>query len=367
MKPLTLTRRQLNRALLTRQMLLERAAFTPLEAIQRLAGLQAQLPNPPYIGLWTRLATFARDDLTRLMEHRQVVRAALLRSTLHLVTAPDHHLFRPPLQPALARALNAFFGQRAKGLDIDRLIRLSKPYIEEAPRTTGEIRALLKENMPERDGDALAYAVRNFLPLVQVPPAGTWGTGSLASYTTAEAWLGPIPPETDNLRQMLLRYLTAFGPASVMDFQAWSGLVKLGDSLAPFKAELRVFQDENGRELLDVPEGDLPSEDTPAPVRFVPEYDNLVISHADRTRVLADDDYSKVFLSAGRVLGTILVDGFVAGTWKVEKAKKRAALVISPFRPLAEQDRAALLAEGQALIRFIEDGAEVFDVQLESG
>jgi hypothetical protein len=360
-----LTRRRLNRALLERQMLLQRAALSPVEAVSRLAGLQAQIPNPPYIGLWTRLRNFQREDLTQAMKQRQIVRAAMMRSTLHLITAEDYLRFRPVLQPALIRALGAFFGQRAKGLDVDALIEAARPFLEAAPRTTGELRNRLLEVAPERDGDALAYVVRTYLPLVQVPPGGTWGSGSSGAYTTPEVYLGKPVAKRDDFRGLIFWYLTAFGPASVMDIQAWSGLTKLKDAVEKLKPELVIYHDENGRELFDVPDASLPDEDTPAPARFVPEYDNLIIAHEDRTRVISDADYSKVFLSAARVRSTILVDGFVRGAWKIEKSKKSATLVIEPFTPLAGQDQAALVEEGERLIRFIEDRAETYDVRFE--
>ncbi len=356
-----LTLRQLNRALLARQMLLERESCAALEAVERLAGLQAQIPNPPYLGLWTRLQNFQRADLTQLMEQRQIVRAALMRSTLHLVSAADHHRFRPVLQPALSRALNAFFGQRAKGLNLEQLVEVARPFLESEPRTTGELRRLLLTLEPERDGDALAYAVRNHLPLVQVPPGGTWGSGSRAGYVTAEAWLGPGRP--GDLRSLLHRYLAAFGPASVMDFQAWAGMTQLKKAIEPLKAGLRCFRDEQGIELLDLPDAPLPPAETPAPVRLMPEYDNLIISHADRRRIIADQHRPKVFLSAARVRATFLIDGFVAGAWKIERTKTAARLTFEPFEPLSPETRDALIAEGERLLHFVEDSAALFEIE----
>jgi hypothetical protein len=358
----TLTLRELNRATLDRQMLLRREPVTVLDAVGRLAGLQAQVPNPPYIGLWTRLRDFRREDLTREMEARRVVRTAMMRSTLHLVTADDLSDLRPPLQPALDRALNAFFGRRAKGLDIGKLVGAARPFVEEAPRTTGELKRLLSSLETDRDPDAMAYAVRNHLPLVQVPPGGTWGSGSRGAYTIA----GARTRQPEGLRTLLFRYLAAFGPATVMDFQTWSGMVRLKQPVEEIKAELGVFRDEQGRELLDVPDAPLPPPDVPAPPRFLPEYDNLLLSHADRSRVISDEDRKKVFLSAGRVRATFLVDGSVAGTWRVERQREKAELVMEPFAPLSEAARETLIAEGERLVRFVEDGAEAFEVRVES-
>jgi hypothetical protein len=211
----------------------------------------------------------------------------------------------------------------------------------------------------------MAYLLRTYLPLIQVPPGGTWGAGSSAAYVTAESWLGQPDGEAD-LPTLFRRYLAAFGPASVADFQAWSGLTKLKDAFTHMKSDLRVYE-QAGKELFDLPDGSLPDEDTSAPVRFIPEYDNLVLAHADRTRIIADEHRSKVFLSAGRVRSTFLVDGFVAGAWKAERTKNTAALIIEPFIPLSAQDREALTGEGERLLRFIEDSAQHYVIRFTGG
>jgi len=358
----TLTLKQLNRTTLARQLLLERHDLTSLEAIEQLVGLQSQIPNPPYIGLWTRLQTFQRDSLTQLMEDRQVVRAPMMRSTLHLTTADDHQYFRAVLQPALTRAFKSFNGKFAKGLDIEKLVNVAKPFLENEPATTGELKQMLLEIEPTKNGDTLAQAVRFHLPIVQLPPGGTWRSGTRASYTTADNWLGQAQPS--DLGTMLRRYLRAFGPASVMDFQAWSGLVSLKKVIEPYIKDLIIYQDENGKELLDLPNMPILSEDTAVPIRFIPEYDNLLVSHKDRTRVIADDDRQYVFLSAARVLGTVLIDGFVGATWKSNRDKDTATLTISPFTPLSDEVLEAIEHEGQQLIRFIEDDADVYVVDI---
>ena len=355
-----LTLQELNRATLARQMLLERESLSVPEAVERLAGLQAQVPNPPYIGLWSRLRDFNREDLTRLMEEREIVRAVMMRSTLHLVTAEDHNRFRQTIQPALTRALGAFFGKRAKELDVEKLVEAARPFIEEKPRSTGELRSLLSEVEPGEDPDAMAYAVWTYLPLVQVPPAGTWGSGSRAAYTAAESWLGA--ERTEDLRELLFRYLAAFGPATVMDFQTWSGMTGLKKMVEEFKGDLRAFRDEEDKELLDLPNAPLPPPETPTPVRFVPEYDNLILSHSDRRRVIADEHRKKVFLSAARVRATILVNGFVRGTWKIEKSKGTAKLLIEPFEPLSEQIQEDLREEGERLLQFVVDDPDAYEV-----
>ncbi len=361
-----LTLRELNRATLARQLLLERSSLSALEAVEQLAGLQAQVPNPPYIGLWSRLHDFRREKLMGLMDQRQVVRATMMRSTLHLVTGEDYLWLRPLLQPALTRALHAFFAKQAKGVDVQPFVEAARAYMEEQPRTFVELRAHLTSLFPDTDPALMAYIVRTHLPLVQIPPGGVWGFGGSPAHMLAEEWLGRPLCTSEDMRPLIMRYLAAFGPATVRDIQAWSGLVKLSGAVNALRSELHVFRDEAGNELFDVPDAPLPAENTPVPVRFLPEFDNLILSHFDRRRVIADTVRSSVFLSAGRVRATFLVDGFVCGTWKVEKDGGTAILVIEPFEPLEKAVRDALSEEGERLIRFMEDRTGAFDVRFVS-
>ncbi|CAA9462894.1 MAG: hypothetical protein AVDCRST_MAG58-2963 [uncultured Rubrobacteraceae bacterium] len=360
-----LTLRELNRATLARQMLLGRQPIPVLDAVGRLAGLQAQVTSPPYVGLWTRLRDFRREDLTRLMQERQVVRATLMRATLHLMTAVDYLQLRSALQPALTRSMNSIAGKRLEGLDVGRLVGVAREFFEEEPHPFADLRPLLSELEPERDQSALAYAVRTHLPLVQVPSGGVWGYSGKAPFTTAEKWLGRPLSGSEDPRDLVLKYLAAFGPATVRDVQTWSGRTQLKQPIEEIKHELRTFSDERANELLDLPDAPLPSGDTPAPPRFVPDYDNLVLSHADRGRVISDEHRKKVFLSAARVRATFLIDGFVRGVWKVEKVRKTATLEIEPFERLSRGDRAALSDEGERLVRFLAEpqGAETFEVR----
>lgn len=360
-----LGRRALNRATLARQMLLERETVSVPGAVSRLAGLQAQVASPPYIGIWTRLRDFRREDLTESLEQRQVVRAALMRSTLHLMSAEDFLLLRGAIQPALVRGLNGFFGKRAKDLDVEKLVAAAKESLEERPLAQGGLRDVLSEVEPGRDAAALAYTVRAYLPMVQIPSGGRWGYSNRPPYALPESWLGSSVSKDVHPRELLRRYLAAFGPATVQDAQAWAGLTRLKEAVEALKPELSVFKDERGRELLDLLGAPLPSPDTPAPVRFVPEYDNLVLSHADRTRVIADEYRKAVFLTAGRVRATFLVDGFVAGAWKIEKSRNMATLVIEPFVKLSKQDRDSLTGEGEKLVRFVGDDVKAHSVRFE--
>src|SRR5256884_8136298 len=296
-----LTLRELNRATLARQLLLERVPLTPLDAIKQLAGLQAQLPNPPYIGLWSRLHAFQRDALTQLLEERQVVRTTMMRRTLHLTTAEDYMFFCPALQPLHSRVLDSHFkgagkqGQDGENstnetirVDKDHLLAEIQAYIQEKPRTNVHLRRRLAELVPDM-GELLLYKVRAYLPLIQIFPGGAWGVGGSPAYTEASAWLGRsfASPEA-GLRSLILSYLAAFGPASVKDLQIWSGLPRLAPAVDALRTELTTFRDEQGRELFDVPGAPLPEADRPAPVRFLPDFDNLVLAHEDRSRVIAD-------------------------------------------------------------------------------
>ena len=360
-----LTLRELNRATLARQMLLDRQNIPVLDAVGRLAGLQAQVASPPYVGLWTHLQNFRREELSRLMEERQVVRATLMRATLHPMTAEDYLLLRPALQAALTRSMNSITGKRLDALDVGPVVAASREFFEEEPRTFADLRPLLSELEPERNQSALAYAVRTHLPLVQVPSGGVWGYSGKAPFTTAERWLGRPLSGSEEPQDLILAYLAAFGPATVRDVQTWSGRMQLEQPIEEMRPELRTFRDEPGNELFDLPDAPLPSGDIPAPARFVPDYDNLVLSHADRRRVISEEHRKKVFLSAARVRATFLIDGFVRGAWKVEKKRKTATLQIEPFEPLSKGDRATLQGEGERLVRFLAEpqGAETFEVR----
>lgn len=357
-----LTMRELNRATLARQLLLARAAVSVPAAIERLVGMQAQLASAPYVGLWTRLPYFKRADLADLIENRTVVKATLMRATLHLCTAADYLRFRTTLQPMLSGAGAAIAKQRGDDFDRDRLLKAARKFIDEKPRTFAEISTMVSDLMPDYDVGVLRYTVRTHLPLVQVPIASGWSYSNKPEFTLAETWLGQQISPKDNLKELVLRYLAAFGPAGVTDAQTWLGL-KLKDVFEELRPKLQVYRDEGRRELFDLPDQVLPAEDTPAPVRFLPEFDNLLLSHSNRKRVVADEYRSRVYLPALRVAATILVDGFVRGAWKVEKTKTAATLVIEPFEKLAKKERAALAEEGEQLLRFVEPQAKSFAVR----
>lgn len=347
-----LSRRALNRATLARQWLLRKEKRSALEAIEHLVGMQAQAPFPPYYGLWTRLHGFQPAELAELLLDRKVVRVALMRGTVHLVSASDCLALRPLVQPIFDRDLttNTTHAPPLVGVDLAELAAVGRKLIEKEPLTPKQLAPLLAERWPDRNPASLAHGVRNLLACVQVPPRGVWGRSGQPACTTAEAWLGR-PLGGGDLATVVLRYLRAFGPASVPDVQAWSGLTRLREVVDDLP--LRRFVDEEGRELVDVPDGALPDPDVSAPVRFLAEFDNVLLSHADRTRIIADDD-RKRFMSArnGVLPGALLVDGFFRGTWKLVRNRDGATLWVEPYRPLSERHTDRVTAEGARLLRF---------------
>jgi hypothetical protein len=365
-----LSRRALNRALLERQLLLKRVSMPAEAAIAHLIAMQAQEPFDPYTALWSRLEGFRAEELARLIEDRQVVRAvAMMRTTIHLLTAEDWLALRPVLQIVQERGFKTGspFGRQLAGVDIDEVVEAGRALLDEKPRTGNALGKLLKDRWPERDLASLGYAVRYLLPLVQVPPRGIWGKGGLPALATAERWLGRSVGTDPTPDAMILRYLSAFGPASVMDIQAWCWLTKLGPVVERMRPQLRTFRDENGKELFDVPDGALPDPDTSAPPRFLPTYDNIVLSHKDRSRIIGDP--SEWAVEGGQFdtifnRGSILVDGFVHSGWRVDRGGDRATLVIMPARPWAGDERDAVADEAGRLLEFLTPGA-VHDVRFE--
>ena len=347
-------------------MLLERGAFGAAEAIERLAGMQAQAPAAPYVGLWTRLRDFRPDDLARLILERRAVRIALMRGTVHLVTARDALTFRPLVQPVFDRDLrvNSTYARGLAGMDLRALAAHGRALVEERPRTMTKLRALLHARWPDCDAPSLAYAIRNLLPLVQVPPRGLWGVGGLPTLTSAEAWLGRPLVRRPSLGGMVRRYLAAFGPASVMDVQEWSGLTRLGAVVERLRPELRVFRDGRGTELFDLPSAPRPQPDTPVLPRFLPEYDNLLVSHADRSRIVAKADRARIMVDAREIVGTVLVDGFAGGTWKIHRKGGRALLAVAPFARVARAQAAAMAEEGERLLAFTDGDASAREVRI---
>ncbi|MEU1215003.1 winged helix DNA-binding domain-containing protein [Streptomyces sp. NPDC005791] len=350
--PDVLDRRQLNRALLARQLLLERAQTGAVEAVEHLVGMQAQAPDPPYIGLWTRLAGFRAADLSDEVRGRSVVRLVLMRGTIHLVSARDCRRLRPVLAASLERSLSGTFGRKLAGLDLAEVVALGVETLEKEALTLGALGTRLAERWPDRDAFALANVVRNLVPLVQVPPRGLWGESGRAAHTTAAAWLGREPDTAPDAGAVVERYLGAFGPASVKDMQTWSGMTRLASVVGRLGSRLRVFRDSEGHTLYDLPDAPRPEAGTPAPVRFLPDFDNILLSHADRSRIISEERRRHVFTRNGLIRPTFLVDGFVAGMWRIDRERGAARLVLQPFAPLPRAARDELAEEGGRLLSF---------------
>ncbi|WP_067475656.1 winged helix DNA-binding domain-containing protein [Actinomadura hibisca] len=345
-----LDRRALNRALLARQMLLRRERMPALDAVERLAGMQSQAPNPPYLGLWTRLEDFDFAEVARLMHDRRAVRMVLMRGTIHLVSVRDALAWRPHTQPLLdAWATSTVLATLPDGVGVADIAEAARPLLEEAPLSDKELRTALAERWPDVPGDLLIRAVRSGLALVQVPPRGIWGASGLARHTTVEQWLGRSV-EPCAAEEMLTRYLAAFGPATVRDAQHWWGVTRLGEVMERLAPGLVTFTDEHGRVLYDLPDAPRPGPDAPAPVRYVPEFDNLTLSHADRARIVSEEHRKRIFTVNGIIRATVLVDGFVHGMWKIERKRKEATLRVELFGPVSAADRKALLEEGERLL-----------------
>ena len=313
-----LSQQALNRATLARQMLLARQAMPAAAALTRLAGMQSQAPDAPYVGLWTRLAGFRPGELAELVSTRQAVRIPLMRTTLHLVTTDDAVALHPLIRPVHTRmfASNAY-ARNIAGVDQGELRKVGRALLTEKPRTRAELAPLLADRWPGYDPTSLAYGVTYLEPAVQVPPRGLWGQSGPAAWAPAEAWMGRPFDSAPSPDQLVLRYLAAFGPASVADIQAWCGLTKMIEITERLRPRLRAFSSASGAELLDLPDAPRPDPDTPAPPRFLPEYDNLLLSHADRTRVNPEGHQVPLYPGNGGRCGMLLLDGRFRANWRI--------------------------------------------------
>lgn len=344
----TLTTRDLNRALLARQHLLARTGHSAVELVEHLTGLQAQDPDPPYVGLWSRITGFAVDDLTRLLHDRTVVRATLFRGTQHLVSAEDYRWIRPLMQPYLDRWQKAAFGKATTGLDLVELRDFARKLLADGPMTRPELGKALVARWPGRDQVSLARSVQGLLAIVHPPPDGTWGRRGTTPFELAENWLQrPLVQDPAAAARLILRYLAAFGPASVKDVQAWSGLTRLREVIDPLRGQLQSFRTEAGAELFDLPDAPRPDADTPAPVRLLAALDNVVLGHADRSRIVDDELRPHTIVDS-----TVAIDGFVRGIWKLRTDKGHTVLTVRMRDELSAADREAVGREAALLLAF---------------
>ena len=361
-----LTRRALNRATLARQLLLRRSSVQVEDTIERLLGLQAQATLPPYYGLWSRIEAFDPNELGRLLTEREVVRLTLMRGTIHLASIRDALLLRPLVQPVVERMHNGAFGRRMGGADLSRLATRTRALLADEALTARELgRALVEEGIGD-DAEAIGNAARVYVSLVQVPPRGVWGKSGQARYATLEAWTGCDLEPSPTPDEVVERYLAAFGPASVLDAQSWSGLTKLAAVFERLRPRLVVFHDQDGRELFDVPDAPRPDADTPAPVRFLGEYDNLLLGHADRRRFIPEDFPWQAMLADGRFVSNLLVDGALRATWWLERDGRRGVtLAIRPFGTFSSRERKDVLEEAEQFAVFAARDATSRGVRIE--
>lgn len=344
-----LDRRTLNRTLLARQLLLEPAELEPLAAVEHLVGMQAQVPLDPYVGLRARLRALDPEAVGAALLERRLVRLTLQRSTLHLVSARDALRLRPALQAMLERAFaSSPFARELAGLELGPLLERAAAMLAERPRTMAELRREVADWTPDRDANALAHAVRYLVPSVQVTPRGVWGRTLRPTLTPLAAWLGRADGAAP-LDELARRYLRAFGPATAADLRTWSWLPDARGILERLRPELRVYRDEAGRELFDVPDGRFRDGGCPAPVRFLPEYDNVFLSHADRSRIVDAVAWDTSFLHQG----VLLADGFVAGSWKLTRSKREASLAVDVRTRVTARTGREIEGEAEALRAFL--------------
>jgi DNA glycosylase AlkZ-like len=371
--PPVLDQRTLNRALLARQWLLERQprGTSTADAIEHLVGLQAQAPLSPYVGLWSRLDAFDPGDLATLLLERRAVRTWVMRATIHLLTADDVLWLWPLTHPAVSGAWRSSqFARDVEGERLDEVLELGRRLVEERPHTRAELAPMLAERFPGPPPDSLVYSVSYNLPVLQPTPRGVWGRTGPASLTSIEAWLGRSFDELASVDDLVPRYLAAFGPATVADMQAWSRLTGLRPAFERLRGRLTTYGDERGRELFDVPDGPLPDPETPAPVRFLPEYDNALLGHANRTRIIPKGRRIPLPPGDGARLGTILLDGMLAGEWHLERERDgaRATIVVEPYERVDAAGRRAIEAEALELLGLIApDHEPAIDVREPNG
>lgn len=349
--------RALNRTLLLRQHLLERTDMPAADLIQHLVAVQGQEPNWPYVGLWTRLTGFRHEELAKLLDDRTVVRATMIRRTVHLATAADFRWIYPTVRPVPGSALQAAYLREAvEGVNHDELATAGTELLAGRTLPRAELGKRLAESFPTDHPSRLAYAVGVMLPLIHDAAAGTWGgwRNRRVSVSLAEDWMGVPVLDTPQPETLILRYLAAYGPATVADVQNWSGTTRLAEVMTRLRPRLRVLHDESGRELFDLPDAPLADPDLPAPVRFLPAFDNSALGHQDRRRIISDADRARINKIASGGVPMYLVDGFVHGRWDLDGSTLR----ITPWHPLSASDEADLVAEAERLLPMITTDTE---------
>ncbi|MGW3569798.1 winged helix DNA-binding domain-containing protein [Streptomyces sp. NPDC000941] len=347
--------RALGRATLARQLLLERADIPVPDAVGHLCGIQAQEPQEPFVGLWSRLRAFDPAVLSDLLTGRSLVRTHLMRRTVHLLTADDVLAWRSRYDAMLRQRVLGTYRREFEGTDLDELAAAGRAVMADGePRTAAELVRALAERWPAPGRRALGeMLVAALVPVVQLPPRGLWRAKGGVRNALLSSWLGreidpPAADGSDPVGQALVRrYLAAYGPAASADLRAWCGLAGLPAAVAALREELVTFRDERGRELLDLPEAPRPDRDTPAPVRFLPAFDNAILGYHDRGRII-DDAHRGLSVAGERV---VLVDGRVTATWGVDGD----TVVVTPLRGLSRADRDAVAEQGRELAGFLSE------------
>jgi hypothetical protein len=356
--PRVLGRRELGRTTLSRQLLLERRARPVADVLEHLVGLQGQVPKVPHVALWNRLAGYDPAELDRLMTGADAVRTQLMRTTIHTVTTRDALALRPLLQPVLDRVFSGTaWGQRLRGVDVSDAVATARRLLAERPLSRAALIREIAERHPDVHAESVGYGVSYWVPWVQPPPRGLWNASAAAVMTSLDAWVQveptrrppPMPPDL-----LVTRYLRAFGPASVRDVQAWCGLTRLRE--VTDRMELRRYRSPDGVGLLDAPDGALTGPDTPAPVRFLPEYDNVTLSHADRSRVVGDARLEPLQGGSAGWVGTVLVDGLVRATWAARRSGEVLELEVRAGGALQAGERGEIADEGGGLLDFLAPG-----------
>ncbi|MGV9675326.1 winged helix DNA-binding domain-containing protein [Nocardia sp. NPDC003482] len=350
-----LSDRVLNRTLLARQHLLRREPLSPATVCERLVGLQAQDVTPPFVGLWSRTADFDPETVSRGLTDRSLVRITLLRGTIHLVTALDARRIAPHVQPELEKIpfRKGFNYGAMVGLDPEEVRAHGDRVFGDEPVSAADLRARAARVYPDRDPGAVVQTWLYQLPVLQTPPRGLWRNNSRPVWSRIEPWLGaPLIPDYP-LGELVIRYLRAFGPATAPDVQTWSKLLGIKEALTGLGDRIRTYTDERGRTLYDAADAELADPDTPAPVRFLGWYDNAVLSHKDRSRIVPDNAAPPLRHLAAQV-SPILIDGYLWGIYKIFPDRDRARLRIVPGREWTGAERAEVEAEGLALLAFLE-------------
>ncbi|GAA3304898.1 AlkZ family DNA glycosylase [Dactylosporangium vinaceum] len=345
-----ITTRTQNRTYLRRQLLLDGGAAAGVaDVVRRVVAVQAQDADAPYIGIWARSREFAHDDLTAALEDRSLVRGALLRGTQHIASGADYRWLRPLISARMGATGLSPFRRQLDGIDLTELAAAARDALHGTTMTRPRLAKALGERYPGRESIALAWAAQHQLALIHPPPTGTWRRRGHVHVALADEWLGAALEEPPTIERLLRRYLESCGPASIADFQNWSGLRRLRQEVEALRPQLRTYIDDSGQELFDLPELELADAELDAPVRFLPAFDNLVLSHADRSRIIASPaDQAIICPGLSAVLPTFLEDGFVAGTWEV----RPGTLELSPFRKL--RNPAAVHTEAERLLTFLQ-------------